>query len=293
MAAKYDVYTPDSVIAAAVPFGNEDPREVAYNNAAYALDRDAIHLIYSVDGRYVYYIAASSSDFAGHPNAATPLAAALPGMKEHQGDGAYVTISGSAYAVIIKRENDMFSYVGDKQSVDAFIASHGVPTVNTLETALAPWEGFQLGSMRRAAELAKISAVTGILVLVLAIAGWFYFALKSTDYSDTIDQSVSSINRSIQTSITKLSDFTTHPLQKSLEDLQRITILSTEVGGWVKKYEVDDKGNVGWTVELPRWVTGEYLDKFGKGLNISRPSDSEFIIVEKPSGAETSKRRRR
>lgn len=293
MAANYEIYTPDSVIAAAVPYGKEDPRDVAYNNAAYALDRDDVNLIYSVEGRFVYFIAASSRDFTGHANAATPLAAALPNMKGHQGDGAYITISGSAYAVVIKRENDMFSYVGDKQSVEAFIATHGVPTINTMESSVVPWEGYNLGSLRRASEVSKIAALAGLGVLAAAVIMWFIFAMRVNSHDDVINTARSNINRSLDESIKKLSDFSTHPLQKNLHDMQMITNLSTEVGGWVKRYQVDESGIASWTVELPRWVTGEYLDKFGTGLDVSRPQDSEFIVVEKKSNAEVRGNRRR
>ena len=191
MAEYVDVYTPDSVIAAALPIGGENPREVAYNNAAYALDREDVHIIYSVEKDMVYYIAAASEDFAGHLSAVTPLAAALPGTKAHQGDGAYVAIAESGYAVVVKKDSDMYSYVGDRQAVDAFILQHDVPTYSATETAAMAWEGYNLGALSRAQKVANTAIMIGAVFCFVMALAWFGIANIGKD----VDAEAASIKK--------------------------------------------------------------------------------------------------
>ena len=281
-----DIFTPDSIIAASVPYGSEDPREAAYNNAAYALDRDDVHLIASIENKKVYYIAAASEDFASHMNAVTPLAAGLPGMKGHQGDGAYIAISESGYAVIVRKGEELFSYVGDRQSVDAFIASHDVPTYSSNDAAAVPWEGFRTGVIRRAQAMARNTILLGALVCMIAIVAWLGFASWSANLEDEVAELQQKNQQSIQASVNKLRDFQSQPVLKDIYAMQRIISLTTSPGGFVNYFKID-KGETTWKIELPTFVLNDYIEQFGKGLTLKRDQEKNILIIELPPKGKT------
>lgn len=289
-----DVYTPDSVIAAALPLaGGESPREIAYNNAAYALDREDIHLIYSTEGGVVYYVAAASEDFAGHMSAVTPLAAALPGTKGHQGDGAYVAIAESGYAVVVKKESEMYSYVGDRQAVDAFISQNGVSTYSATEAAALPWEGYNLGTISRATKLARVAIVAGCVFSFFTFLAWFAIASLGSD----VDKEAASLKReteqSVQSAARQLNEFSTQPLIEDLRRMQSMIARATEYSGFVKVYRIREGGEVVWQIELPGWATSDIIERFGRGTVPEKDEERNVIVVTKGNLEEPTTRRRR
>ncbi len=277
-----DVFTPDSIIAAAVPFGNEDPREAAYNNAAYALDRDDVHLLCSVENKKVFYIAAASEDFSAHLNAVTPLAAALPGMKGHQGDGAYLAISESGYAVVVRKGDELYSYVGDRQSVDAFIASHDVPTFSANDAAALPWEGFRLGGMRRAEKVARNTLLIGFALATLSFLTWIGIASWSANVNEQVDALHQKSQMSIKNSVAQLKNITTQPVLQDVYAMQKIIALTSNSGGFVNYFRIEKGNNLSWKVELPTFVLNDYIEQFGKGLTLRRDVEKNILIVELP-----------
>jgi len=290
MSEYIDVFTPDSVIAASVPAGGANPREVAYNNGAYALDREDIHLIYSVEKDTVFYIAAASEDFAGHVSAVTPLAAALPGMKGHQGDGAYVAIAESGYGVVIKKGTDLFSYVGDRQAVDAFVQSHNVPTFSITDNAAMPWEGYNLGAIRRATRLASVAIMVGGIFAIVSGFAWFLLASQSANVEAEATAMRRESDESMQKAADELNKFGVQPLVEVINEMQRLTSLATEVGGYMTYFKYED-GKEKWEIELPGWATADIIDRFGTGLEPSKDNARNLIIVRKNKPFENERRR--
>lgn len=287
-----DIYTPDSVIAAAVVYGSEDPREVAYNDAAYALDRDDIHLITSVEAGKVYYIAAASNEFSGHNDAVTPLAAALPGLKGHQGDGAYVTVSESGYAVVIKKNDELFSYVGDRQSIDAFIASHEVPTFTSNDAAALPWEGYNLGNLKRANRITQVATWTGSGLALFSFVLWLIFTIMVGGTEDREMELRGESRERAQAVIKKLEDsIKTKPVLEDLKKMQEITALTVSTGGWVDFITIE-KGRLRWRVELPSWVQSDYLRQFGRNLEVNLLTEVDRIEVSYNLDEKERKKRR-
>ncbi len=277
-----DVFTPDSIIAAAVPYGSQDPREAAYNNAAYALDRDDVHMLASVDNKKVFYIAAASEDFAAHMNAVTPLAASLPGMKGHQGDGAYLAISESGYAVVLRKGEELYSYVGDRQSVDAFIASHDVPTFGANDAAALPWEGFRLGAVQRAEKVARRTIMTGFVLAILSFATWIGFATLSANIDAEVDAKRMEAQKSIDSAVSQLKNISTQPVIQDIYAMQRIIALTSNAGGFVNFFKIE-KDEITWRVELPTYVLNDYIEQLGTGLTLKRDADKGILVVEQPS----------
>lgn len=277
-----DIFTPDSIIAAAVPYGSEDPREAAYNNAAYALDRDDVHLIASIENKKVFYIAAASEDFASHMNAVTPLAAGLPGMKGHQGDGAYIAISESGYAVVVRKGDELFSYVGDRQSVDAFIASHDVPTYSSNDAAAVPWEGFRTGIVRRAQAMARNTIFLGAFICIIALMAWMGFASIGNNMSEEAEKIAEDNLQEVSQSVEKLKAFTSQPVIKDIYRMNDIIGKATNYGGVISYFKLE-KGEVTWKVEMPTYTPNKYLEQMGKDYTVTKDDQRNVLIVELPS----------
>ena len=105
-------FTPKSIISGRVTAGRGRELDAAIAAASMVLGTQQLACISSRVGDTVWYLCAPAADLASHTHSSSPLAAALPGTPDHQGDGAYtlrivsgkitvrpaISVTGTAYA---------------------------------------------------------------------------------------------------------------------------------------------------------------------------------------------------
>lgn len=273
-----DIFTPESIVAGSIPIGSKNPLEAAYHAASYGLDADSVHIVSSVSDGRIYYLAAPSVDFASHMSAETILSVALPGMPGHHGDAAYVASIGVMSCVVVKLGQSLYSYVGDESGVQTFASSYDVPVIYVDDSVTAPWAGFNQTMLERAKRMSAMlhiggASLAGILFLAwggLGVLGGSALGKKEAAES-TITVNADDIKRNILSS---------QPMLTTLSDIQRVASVAMSAGGWVNFYKVE-KGAVSWEVEMPMWITGDYLSKLASDAKAVRQDGKSTILVQK------------
>ncbi|MBU3654877.1 MAG: hypothetical protein FGM23_00730 [Alphaproteobacteria bacterium] len=275
-----EIYTPDNLLAGAVPLGGGNPRDVVYHHASVALDTEQVQLIYTVEGQYAYYIAAPSYLFAGHAESITPMAAALPGTKGHRGDGAYIAPSETGFAVVIRRGVNLYSFVGDRQSAEAFVARYGVD-IYAADNALAlPWEGYYVGEMKRVNRASFWATLAGAVVAIIAACLWMILASQTASMEQDIAQNRQKARDQVSGLVKDFSDFAIHPLHRSLSEIQTFVSKVGIIEGFINLYQVDASKVKKWSIELPTYVTADVIERLGDKPEVTNPPDKPVIVVK-------------
>lgn len=275
------IFTPDRVIAGSVDvLGKASPEEVAYHNARYVLDADAISIIISFEAGRVYFLAAPAEAFIGRPDSLTDLSAALPGMPGHKGDGAYKASTDTQSAVIVRRGSDLQSYVGSEDEVADFIRGSDAHLIPIDSETASPWTTFNLAMERRVASLAKVLTVTGGVltgVLALVMVGMTFFSRSGQEEIEVIRRQVDQQTRRSQTAVEL---FVSRPIYRDLEELGRVGALAAATNGWIEKFTVDG-GQVAWSAVVPQFVNADYINRFGSNIIITPDPASGWIRLSK------------
>jgi hypothetical protein len=275
-----EIFTPDNLLAGSVPLGGGNPRDVAYNHASVALDTEQVQMIFTVEGQYVYYIAAPSSLFAGHAESVTPMAAALPGTKGHKGDGAYIAPSETGFAVVIRRGVNLYSFVGDRQSAEGFVARYGVD-IYAADNALAlSWDGYYIGEMKRVSRASFLATLAGGVVAVVAACFWMMLASQTSSMEQEIDQNRQKARDQVSGLVKDFSDFSIHPLHRSLSEIQTFVSKVGMIEGFVNTYQLDSNKVKKWSIELPTYVTADVIERLGDKPEVTNPPDKPVIVVK-------------
>lgn len=169
------IFTPREFVSGFIEIPKHaKPLEAAWHAAAVALETERIRIIHCITDNGIYFIAADAADFANHPNAMTPLAAALPCISGHKGDGAYfIEMWSGIVAVIIKGQGSLQSYVGEREEVIRFAEGQTKYWPSVTECEL--WVGYTQFESRHARRISSLSillgmVLTGIFILITVAA---------------------------------------------------------------------------------------------------------------------------
>jgi hypothetical protein len=217
--------------------------------------------------------------FAGHFEAATPIAAALPGAQGHKGDGAYIAPSENGFAVVIRRGNNLYSFVGDRQSSESFVARYGVDIYTVDNTLSLSWDGYVLGEMRRVSRASALATLFGSVLAVLAGAAWLLLAAQTASMNDEVAKNRQKAKEQVSGLIKDFSDFSIHPLHKSIGEIQTFVGKVIAIEGYMKYFQVDGSTRK-WLVELPVYTTADVIERLGDKPVVTNNPGDQFITVE-------------
>jgi hypothetical protein len=181
-------FTPRSIVSGRVPATSTKTYDAAFSAAAELLGTEHIALVHTQERSTVWYIACIAADLGSYPGGTTPLAAALPGAKGHEGDGAYITeLANGLQAVIVKRGENLHSFVGTPPLVQRFIALEGATQTHPCVGPGKPWQLATEVTGRREARLLTGLTVSGVTVALIASAVWLWAAHNSTGHVARLD----------------------------------------------------------------------------------------------------------
>jgi hypothetical protein len=241
--------------------------DLVYHAAAEACDTEHVHMVWTQARDRLWYIAAPSSSFSTSPTPVAPLAAALPGHPEHQGDGAYTATIGAEVAVVIVRNTDdptqaeILSFIGEPEQVASFIHAHtpaGTLPLVTDTFAGAPWQGYRIADERRLGSLAYLTGKTGwmasglTVIPVAILLAVFGFTSISADQTETQRSSATT------TLIDRIKTATTNPLRATTTEIRAVAAGVSEAQGHVLLYRVRN-GQPGLVLDLPSWATATQI----------------------------------
>ena len=271
---KFKVY--EKIIVGVLPAGSGLPEEAVNFAAVHALGISSISATYSQSDGRIFYIALPSSAMASGLSFFTPLAAALPGNKGHQGDGAYALEMDGNMAVIIKRGASLDLVVNASGVVRSLIESLDVPVYDV--EGRESTELVALDVLRKresdkvAVVISKIAMWTGAISVAVLLAA----AVTSGFFEPTIAE-----KREAEAEVMLRQSLKPQPLFEHVSKLQKIAAVTARAGGWIKSYKYE-KNKVAWHIELPEWVTKDYIDELGPGAKADLIADKGLIKVVNP-----------
>lgn len=271
-ASGFTRYTPKGVIAGVVPVVSgrlADARETAYHAAAEALDAERVHMIINVHEGHAWYLAAASQQFASMPNAGTPLAACLPGMPNHQGDGAYQVSERGQISVAIKhmRTLEVFPDIPQGGDQATFVVNEANPV---------PWEPFMLSELRFVRQQTSRMVMAGLAAIALGLVIWLGATITNGILNRAvIDREQATIDETIQ-AVQRLS--IKQPVSAQLIRLQQLSEAVIRAGGTLHRYQIHPDKPLEWVAFMPSWVTSDYLNQMGR-VTVLRTSNPSTLMV--------------
>lgn len=258
----------------------EDCIEAVYHAASHVHDTEQVAFVWNNDGQKVHYISAPATAFASARQWKTRLSQALPGSKNYRGPGAYWVTNGQKTAVIISDANGHHKceVKAHQQAIDYASAHYGSSQIFEIDTQIdpEPWIFFNLrktkASVTEAQKFHKIAgsgfkAALILCVIVALIKG--YLSSKSVDYrADTI--------KNAQAVFAQVNDV--QPLQRQMNELQRIKILLAKAGGTLNFYRFNGTDTT-WEMEIPNWFPADKVSQAFGPIQVPIPNASAQTLI--------------
>lgn len=272
------IYIPEIFVAGAVPYGSQNPLEVAYHNISSLLDDEDINLITSTYEGLVYFIGAHSRDFVGAVGSEMPLACALPSIKEHSGDGVYTYPTGLMYAVIVKKGGTMRSFTAKKEVVEEYANSNKLPVypAEYYEPIKWQWQGYRLHSLNQSRKIGKSALNIGSFIAVFFALLWVSLSAAESHFNKQSNKVQGEIVKDMQSAVSFLQANSYHKMENYFSDIQRLSVAARKNKGVINIYKLNG-GNITWELKFPAWVTASAYSHLGDNLKVEN-TGSEIIV---------------
>lgn len=278
-------FTPKDLISGCVPLPAKNkvsPEDLAYHRACTALDTETIRLIFSVKDNHVYYIAASAREFASAFSEGTPLAAALPGIEGHRGDGAYVLDGGSGLLVCVKKIGlSVESYIGESSEVEAFAKGCAIHRLQLNDPATA-WQGYEHLKMKPIVKLSKVASIAGFTVagvaLMVALVSAQVHKSGEVDFGRALQESVAMQKADIEQAF---ADFNRKESNDRMSEFHALTSTLLTLNGTLVEFNSEGKTTT-WTAEIPLWAATQALPF--TGIKTVVDDVKGVVIIKKVNG---------
>lgn len=269
-----------SMVAGSFPKPKSDSSKSAYWIAREALNDDRLAMVSGHDDTHVFYLAVPTRAFSNGSLELLPLAAALPNHPEHEGDGAYVLhIKNSDVTVAVLKDGKNFKIIcNETMAVQETIEDSKLRQIEC--SSKVPWP---LQSLRMAAEEAadvatKWAGRVSAVVLAMSVITYLVSLVMSPLMESRFKDAISSREHSLASMIGQIS--LSSPLAEQMAKFQNITSVVVRAGGWIKSYSFK-QGVETFVVELPEWVSRDYLDALGSEITTEFDKVNSVLVVSK------------
>jgi hypothetical protein len=243
--AQSELFTPRSFIAGRLSARRGEDAQLVTEAAGGVLGTEHLAVIYTRLLGDVWYLAAPATDLASHPDAASTLAAALPGAPGHEGDGAYTAdLSTGLQAVVVKQGDKLHCFVGSPAMVLRFAALEGATATHACAGKGMVWQLPEAASLRRKARLQTSVTASGLLVAVLSAAVWLWAALD-VSHQDALGQALQKEHLKAWASAVAALQPSVYP--KALADLQKAVTQAGQENGALVEFDYR-AGRATWTL---------------------------------------------
>lgn len=263
------------LFAGCIPAVGADVEDAAARVAANALHDQRLHLLVSVSGGHVYFLAFPSRFATGDEVFATSLAVALPTHCQHRGDGIYTF--AEAEVALVKRSGELHIFAKGDSDLERLAAKYGLQ-VHTIGTEAQSWPMEPIyGRDRKAAER-MAQRVMHICRLVLVGSLVLYAGLGLSDFAARLLAERKATNDAIAETVRRLQYVS--PLTEQLAHLQIVFGTVVRAGGWINGYAWKS-GQEAFEIFLPGWVSHDYVDALGSGVTADFNIADNLVVVRK------------
>lgn len=261
------IYTPKEFVSGFVaPPRGVQRLEAAWHAAAVALETERVRVVQHEADDGIYFLAAAAGDFVSHPNARTPLAAALPGAPGHKGDGAYFVDLGSGIVgVVVKGPQSLKCYVGERGEATQFADGLAHYWPRECET----WVGFRQYESRHARRLAQTAIIVGMALTAILLGLSVMASAASEMFSHRKDTAIEVIRTEQQRTSAQLG---AQPVD-AYQEYRKLAGPVVKMGGKLNRFE-SAGGATAFEAEFPSWVSD--LSALGGGVK-TRVEDARVL----------------
>jgi len=258
-----------------------DINRTAYLLARQSLSTDALALIVSSSDNFGYYLAIPTKLLSNIGEFKTRLSIALPGQEGHKGDGAYILrFSKLNFAIAIIVSNKTIKVVANEiASVFELIEDSDIPIFDCANEREQRFISEDIFISEKSADItlltSKVSLSVCTLMMIIYLGSNVVIGLSSEKLVDRINKE----KKQVQDIVANIT--TSSPLSKNLASLNRITGVITRSGGWIKVYKIDSEGRESFEIEMPEWVSRDYLDALGSGIVTNIDRVNRVLVITK------------
>lgn len=268
-------FTPAGLLIGSKEVGSFDHIEAAYNALSFSFNTEEVAFIAIKSGDYVRYAGAPSACFVDiGAEALSQVSIALSSE-----DGVFIIDEGK-YSLLIQKEGEAFSSRSGSYDEVREICSDEELDFQVLERdeeLSAKWVTMSYHKTRKVKKLnQRVSVVSGLVALAMGVVwvggsiltGTLTKSAQSYDYSvkQHLDEAIKSIP-------------VNHPVDYKISKLQALKAVATKSGGWINEFKVE-KGQVGFSMEMPYWVTNEYVAPLGKVTSEKNPKNQTIVYTK-------------
>lgn len=226
-----------SMIAGSVAAHSGDVEQSVAYLATDALHTSAIHYYFAHPksaGR-AFFVAVPSKSISSVPNPSTPLTAAIPGDKNHQGEGAYIVYADELAAAAIYMNGDLRVVMNTRDVLERHLREIGVNIID-----VNGLDGGRLESVasrgRRAGELlSNVVSKLSVFVIGLGVATSFALAI-ATGYTDGRVSDQYLARAQALAKVSEEMNFSS-PLSQQVSRLHTIATVAIKGDGYIRHFE--------------------------------------------------------
>lgn len=250
-------YTPKSIVAGRVKAGRGRDLDTAIAAASVVLGTQQLACISSRQGDDVWYLCAPSADLASHTQSSSPLAAALPGAPDHQGDGAYtLNLSPDLQAVVIKKGDSLQSFVGSHPMADRFIMLEGFKESCPCIGKGLPWRFSSEALVHREGRIQNLITMGGLFVSLVACGLWVWSAYQRSPQEALNAKLQQEHSAALATAVRALTPPAYPP---ALEHLNKAVSNAIKSSGALVQFE-HKNGRSSWSLNVNNRIVTETSD---------------------------------
>ena len=254
------IFTPKSIVSGRVAAGRGRELDAAIAAASVVLGTQQLACISARVDNNVWYLCAPAADLASHTHSSSPLAAALPGSPDHQGDGAYtLDLAADLQAVVVKQGDSLRSFVGTPTMVQRFVTLEGTSESFTCSGEGLPWRFAHDAVVRREGQLQNIISLSALLVTVTACGIWLWAASQRAPQEALSTRLQQEHNAALATAVRAMTPPAYPPALEHLNTAVSHTIKSS---GALVQFE-HKNGRSDWSLNVNNRIVTESSDTGG------------------------------
>lgn len=275
-----DIYSSMAAGSFPLPKGS-DFRQAAYWIARDTLDTENVAQMAAVEDGRVYYLAIPSKVLENNGRFESALTAALPGHSGHKGSGAYtLRFPANNFAVAaLKTEDGLRIIANEITPVFEAIDEAGLPVIDCSELEVKPLLSMSLAAQESAYKIGGAITFACTALFLISCAAYVLFNLGAGLTGSLIMNKIEAREAQLRQVATQLN--LSSPLSKDLAQLTKVSATVSRAGGWIKRYEVNAKGIESFEIELPSWVSRDYIDALGQGVTVDKDRVRDLLIAIK------------
>lgn len=268
-----------SMVAGSFPKTEGSSQQSAYWLAREALDDDRLALVSGSSETHVFYLAVPTRAFSNGALRDLALAAAFPNHPEHEGDGAYVLHLGHDVTVAVIINGSDFKILCNEQlAVLEIIEDEGLRQIECDTKMAWPLKSLRLSSEQAADVATKWAGKVSAVVMALSVLVYAASSIASGVIEGRSKDAISVREHGLAAIIGQVA--LSSPLAERMAKFQQISSVIVRAGGWLKAYSFKN-GEESFVVELPEWVSRDYLDALGPDVKTDLDRVGGVLVVTK------------